>query len=605
MARDYHAGPGRQPSRRRALARAASLLACAALTAPLAGCGSGVQAARLVLTGDSRELRKRVPGSPESSPAHAPLLVLGLDGVDRALLYDLLREGKLPGFARLLNGGVVPAGGAGAFPHVHFDDTLLATMPSSTMVAWTTVFTGLPPAQHGVTGNEYFVRETLKLVAPVPVTFKDSAPTLACFTADAYCSKLIEAPTVYERMRERDPDVLVWVAMQHIHRGADVLLVAERTAFVGAFEAEVGAVVSKMAGQVVGDESTKKESSEVYRKLDVQVARVVTDAIDGDGVTLPDVLTVYFSGTDLYGHIATEGPDEARTTYMREVLDRQVNALADHLHVKGALDDRWVIVTSDHGHTDVIRDEKHALATRGADDPPRVLELAGFRVRPFQLGVEAEADFQSVLAYQGATAFVYLADRSTCVEPGRPCDWRQPPRFEEDVLAAADAFHMASTEGMGVPGMKGTLDMVLARKPRPYAEVDEPFQVYVGKNRLVPIPAWLAANPRPTYRALDARLRDLAVGPRGERAGDVLLIATNGNVDAPEERFYFAEPYESWHGSPSAKDSELPLIVAHPGTDAAAIGRRVKAILGPTPRQQKVSDLMLDLRYGGGPPSRP
>lgn len=573
------------------------LAAAVAAFVPTVGCGPGTQAARLVLAGDSRELRPR-PDGPERSPGdHDPLLVVALDGVERALLYRMLRAGELPGFARLLGDDPWPAGEPGAgtrhaprFEDAHFDDTILATLPSSTMVAWTTLFTGSTPAQHGVTGNEYFIREHRRFAAPVPVTFADATPTLACFTSDAYCSGLIEAPTVYERMRERDPHVLIWVAMQHVHRGADVLLLAERTAFVNAFE---GAVK-----KFVQENTEGKASRDVYRALDEQVVRVVIDEVDHEGGTLPDVLTVYLSGTDLYGHVADEGPDEARTAYLREVLDPQIARLADHLRARGALDDRWVVVTSDHGHTEVHEDERHALSVDRTDDPPAVLDHAGFRVRPFALEVEPDADFQAVLAYQGAMAFVYLADRSACALDDQPCDWRRPPRFEEDVLAAAEAFHAASTDGAGVPGMKGTLDLVLARRPRPYAEVDEPFQVYVGGGRLIPVEAWLAANPRPTYRALDARLRDLGVGPRGERAGDVVLIATNGGEDAPEDRFYFAAPYRSWHGSPSAQDSEIPLIVAHPDHDAAAIRRRVAAVLGPVPRQQKIADLLLDLRYG-------
>lgn len=588
----YHAGPRR-------LARAALIVGALAGMAPLAGCGTATQAARLVLAGDSRELRKRADGAPESSPDHAPLLVVALDGVEREILYRLLRDGKLPGFARLLGEDPWPRSGGDEAPkatpapprfaHAHFDETILATLPSSTMVAWTTTFTGVTPAQHGVTGNEYFVRETRQFAAPVPVTFADASPTLACFTSDAYCSKLIEAPTVYERMRERDPDVLAWVAMQHVHRGADVLLLAERTAFVNAFEGAVSKVVKKI--------SEGEESRDVYKALDQQVVRVVIDEIDNEGAVLPDVLTVYLSGTDLYGHVADEGPEESRDAYLREVLDPEVGRLADHLAARGALDGRWVVITSDHGHTEVVEDDHHAMSVDRTDDPPEVLKHAGFRVRPFALEVAEDADFQAVLAYQGAMAFVYLADRSGCVEATKVCDWKAPPRYEEDVLAAAEAFHAASTEGMGVAGMKGTLDMVLVRRPKPYAEVDLPFEVYVGDGRTQSVGAWLAANPRPTYRALEARLRDLAVGPRGERAGDVVLVATNGAEEEAKDRFYFAAPYRSWHGSPSAKDSEIPLIVAHPGHDAAAIARRVAGVLGPVPRQQKVTDLLLDLRY--------
>jgi len=305
---------------------------------------------------------------------------------------------------------------------------------------------------------------------------------------------------------------------------------------------------------------------------------------------------VYLSGTDLYGHVAAEGPDKARRAYLREVLDPQITLLEKELRKRGMLDDRWVVITSDHGHTEVMEDQQHSLATDGPDEPPRVLEARGFRVREFAREVPADADFQAVLAYQGAIAYVYAADRSTCPIKGDVCDWKKPPRFEEDVLEVAKGYYQANEDGTGCPGMKGTLDLVLARKPVPYADVDLPFEVYDGKG-LVPVSAYLAAHPHPSYVDLDQRLRDLAVGPHGERAGDVILIAHNGDRDQPSERYYFASPYRSWHGSPSRKDSEVPLIVAHPRFQATAIGQRVGAVLGKNPRQQKVTDLLLSLRF--------
>jgi predicted AlkP superfamily pyrophosphatase or phosphodiesterase len=103
--------------------------------------------------------------------------VLALDGVSRDLLYDMLRRGKLPNLATLLGGD--------RLEHAYFDDTLLSTLPSSTMAAWVTVFTGVPPAQHGVTGNEFFVRETRTFACPAPVSFADATPTLEIYTDDA------------------------------------------------------------------------------------------------------------------------------------------------------------------------------------------------------------------------------------------------------------------------------------------------------------------------------------------------------------------------------------------------------------------------------------
>lgn len=144
--------------------------------------------------------------------------------------------------------------------------------------------------------------------------------------------------------------------------------------------------------------------------------------------------------------------------------------------------------------------------------------------------------------------------------------------------------------------MKGKLDMILVRRPRPVKDVDLPFEVYVGGGKAMPIDDYLKDHPHPTYVALAARMHDLAVGVHGERAGDLLLIAHNGDRDRPEDRYYFAGPYRSWHGSPSRADSEIPLIVAHSKQRTDAIAKRVRQVLGEHPFQQKITDLILELR---------
>lgn len=308
----------------------------------------------------------------------------------------------------------------------------------------------------------------------------------------------------------------------------------------------------------------------------------------------PHVITVYLTGTDHTAHSAETGPDAVRREYLKDVLDPIFGRLKSALDKQGALRERYVIITSDHGHTGVVHDEKHALSTDIDKDPPAVLTQAGFRVRPFDLEVDAEHPFQSVLAYGGAMAYVYLADRSTCVETKAPCDWTKPPRFEEDVLVAAEAFFQANTTGKYAKKMRGSLDMILTRKPRLHQEEDWPFEVYVGQGRLEPLASYLEQHPHPTYVEFDARLRDLAVGRYGERAGDILLLANNGNVDEPRERYYFAGLYHSWHGSPSRKDSEVPFIVAHPTRSSADLATWTRTALGKA-RQQDVTPLLLEL----------
>ena len=162
----------------------------------------------------------------------------------------------------------------------------------------------------------------------------------------------------------------------------------------------------------------------------------------------------------------------------------------------------------------------------------------------------------------------------------------------------ADAFWKNDADGSLVPEMKGAIDMVLTRRPRPFKETDLPFEVYVGSGKTVPIDAYLAEHPHPTYVDMAARMHDLAAGVHGERAGDVMLLAHNGDRKTPEERFYFASLYRSWHGSPSRQDSELPLIVAHAKHSSETLGKRVTNVLGNTPFQQKVTDLIIDLHEG-------
>lgn len=548
----------------------------------VSGCAV-LHATKLALTGGERTLRDRPTSSARSSPARPGLLIVALDGVDRVLLYDMLREGALPRMAELLGGD------GGNFPCAHFDESMLSTLPSSTIAAWVTAFTGVPPSVHGVSGNEFFIREQRRLAAPAPVGFDDPTPVLATYTDD-YVNDLVRLPTVYERMRERDPDLLVWVAMHQIFRGADRLLVARRTVMFDAFHAFAQAKLAEIADQ--------KEPRAVYAALDEEVVEEVVDALEAGPV--PDVLTVYVPGTDLYAHVVTGGPDPARRDYLREVVDPLLGRLRHALAERGAMADRYVVVTSDHGHTAVTHDVRNALGAGNPAPPVAVIQAAGFRLRPFELETTRE-DFDSVMAFGGAFAYVYVADRSTCPNPGDSCDWNRPPRFREDVLPLADRFHSNNLHGRDSAAMKGTLDMVFTRQPRPQPEDDLPFEVYAGDGRLVPVGRHLREHPHPTYVDMESRLRDLAAGPLGERAGDIVLLAHNGNRDLPEDRYYFAAPYHSWHGSPSKRDSEIPLIVAHPARSERALRRIVRSALGDGGRQERLSDLLLTLRFGGTP----
>src|SRR6185369_7097042 len=124
------------------------------------------------------------------------------------------------------------------FPHAHFDRSMLAPFPSVTLVGWASIFTGAPPAVSGVSGNEFFIREEGRFVAPIPCSFEAREPVLATYT-DGYANKLLQVPTIYERFRQDEPDIAIWVSVSQFYRGADRLLIAPRSALIDMFYARI------------------------------------------------------------------------------------------------------------------------------------------------------------------------------------------------------------------------------------------------------------------------------------------------------------------------------------------------------------------------------
>jgi hypothetical protein len=500
------------------------------------------------------------------------VILLALDGVGDSELRTALVSGMMPNAAAAL--GV----SGDIFASAYAVDDVLSVLPSTTLAAWTSLFTGEPPARTGVPGNEWFVREERRFYAPAPVTIEEADDALAVYT-DGLLGGAIRVPTLYEHAGVRS-----YVSLSQVHRGADVLLLPD----AGALGDLVAAAVRGVAD---ADESV---SQEVYRELDANAVDRLLETLRNRGV--PDLLVVYFPGVDLFTHVAEHALADQQT-YLRDGIDPAIGHLLDAYRGAGVLEDTWIIFVSDHGHTPVLPDDRHALGTDGADDPPAVLTGAGFRMRAFRRELDAEEeDFQATVAYQGAMAYVYLADRSGCPQPGERCDWLRPPRFDEDVLPVVRAFDAANRTGEHVPALRGTLDLILARQPRPPGEDALPFEVWDGRT-LVPIGEFLRRHPRPELLDFEKRMRGLAAGPYGHRAGDVLLLARSGIERPIDDRYYFSSKYRSWHGSPTGQDSRIPLIVGRSGVPAQAIRERVRRAVGERPSQLDVLRLILALLH--------
>lgn len=515
------------------------------------------EAAELVTMGTTRPLRDAM----RPIRGGTRVLVIALDGVGDDDLRRAVREGRMPNVARLLG----PSEGENQYAHGYASPDALSVLPSSTTPAWAATFTGVGPAQNGVPGNEWFVRGERTFHAPVPVTVRSRSHATRLYT-DELMSEWLRAPTVYEGL-----DVRTHVSLQPFFRGADLLTIPNIATFGDLFE--------ETAEGMAGGGSTKNPG--IYRETDQSSVRSVEKAVETYG--LPDLQVVYFPGIDLLTHMA-EDPLESQQRFLAEVTDPEIGRVLELYRSAGALDRTFVLLVADHGHTPVLPDDRHSLFTGGDDEPTTAIERAGYRLRPHTIATDAE-DFQAVVAYQGAMAFVYLADRATCAEAGARCDWARPPRLAADVLPLARAFHAASATGEGVPALRGTLDLVLARSG------PGPFAIFDGRS-LVPVGEYLRRNPRPDLVAFEARLEALAVGPHGDRAGDLLLLARTGPDRPIAERFYFAAPEHSDHGGAHLQDSRIPFLLAHPARSGAQLRAFVREAAGDVPTQTDVPRLI-------------
>ena len=504
------------------------------------------------------------------------VLIFGFDGVGYNQLNEAIASGRAPNLAALLG----KSEGGGVYDHAYSAPEAETIFPAITAAAWSVIFTGEPSAYTSIPGNEWFSREKMQFYAPIPVSVPETSDTLKML-GDDLIGKQLTAPTLYEQA-----GVKSGVSMNMVYRGADTFTTVPPTTFV--------AVV---ADYLVGASGGTSGNRAVYSKFDEDSITKLSAAFAQGGI--PRLQTVYFPGIDLYTHVAPGDPLKQEVAYLEEITDPLVGKVIAEYQSRGLMSNTFVVVLADHGHIPVLNDPIHALGVDPDTGPAAVLKEAGFRPRPFVLNPSSvQQDYQAALAYEDSIAYVYLADRSTCPDPLNKCDWSRPPRFEEDVLPVAKAFYEANRTGAGAPRLKGTLELIFARKPvKPGTQTNE-YEVFDGK-RLVSIEDYLEDHPHPGLLDLDRRMRWLSMGPHGTRAGDLLLLARTGLTIPIEQRFYFAHLFHSVHGSASIQDGHIPLVLSHEGCRGARLKDAMEHTTGEHPTTLRVTPMVLDLLSRG------
>jgi Type I phosphodiesterase / nucleotide pyrophosphatase len=494
------------------------------------------------------------------APAEIPethVLVFAMDGAGYDNFMTVIRTGHAPNISGILGHELTN----GVFEHGYSSPDALSILPSSTVADWCAIFSGAPPAVNGITGDEYFVRDPPQFFAPVPVSV--SATTdLQKAVVDGLIGKSMKVATLFQQLNVDSNVSLLW-----IYRGATIYT----TVGLSSYASMVGDLI---AGKLNGDSAAKSVSG----VLDFDSVQKLIAAIEQHGV--PNLQVVYFPGIDIFTH-AAPNPLASQRNYLSEVTDKAVGEVLDEYRKNDALDDTYVMFISDHGHTPTLDDDRHKLGAGAGDTPFGVVAKAGFRVRKDELSLpDGDRDYQAVLAYQGFMAYVYLADRSTCRASGTRCDWGKPPRFKQDVMPVVRAFDRVNRTGRPFARLKGTIDLIFTRVPSPPGKPQAPFEIFDG-HRLVPIADYLHDHPRPDLLDLEQRMNWLSVGPYGDRAGDIVLLAKSGEVPINQRYYFAADSHYSWHGSADALDSRVPLMLIQ--VDGS--GERMRKIVRGTVRQ--------------------
>ncbi len=500
------------------------------------------------------------------------VLIFAFDGAGYNQLMEAINSGKAPAMGAMLG----KSEGGGLYEHAYSVPNTVTILPSTTIAAWSAIFTGAPTAWNSVSGNEWFAREEMKFYAPAPVSVSEMDDNRAMIL-DGLVGKQLKSPTLFQLAGVKSA-----VSLNGVYRGADYFTVIDPVSMVELYTE----FVAKSGGE------NAPGKADIYQKMDQDSVPKLLDSIEKHGV--PKIQVVYFPGIDLSTHVASDAlPSEV--SYLETVTDPLVAQVLAAYKDYGILDQTYVMIIADHGHTPVLRDPQHALGANPDVGPAAVVKAAGFRPRKFVLNPGPnDQDYQAVFAYQGAIAYVYLADRSTCPNPGTTCDWKRPPRYREDVLPVARAFYNSNKNGQPDPLMKGTLDLIFARVPTPPGKDTNEFEIFDG-HRLVPIWEYLLFHPRPDLIQLNRRMRWLSVGPWGNRSGDILLLTKSGLNRPIQDRYYFSGPYHSWHGSASPQDSYVPLIVARQNYSSAKIKKMVDKAAGREPSHLSVVPIVLRL----------
>ncbi|HZI66771.1 MAG TPA: alkaline phosphatase family protein [Thermoanaerobaculia bacterium] len=294
---------------------------------------------------------------PRPAGARAPVIWLGLDGLDWALLSRLSAEGKMPNWTRLVAEG--------------FSADLESFFPVLSPILWTTAATGVGPDVHRV------------------LDFQESDPKTGAKLPVSGFSRAVPAAWNLASQAGRKVGVVGWWAT-HPAEEVNGFFVSDRASpllFSDLPRAGVAYPASLAAGveQVIVRDGVVSDA-EVARFVDVPAAEIASARASGAGMenpivalsrivsatrinhriardlydrNLPDLMVLYLQGTDEIGHVfapyvpprldCTSEADFARYKGTTDAYYALVDRVLGQWMRRAKEDGATLIVHSDHG----------------------------------------------------------------------------------------------------------------------------------------------------------------------------------------------------------------------------------------------------------------
>lgn len=444
------------------------------------------------------------------------VVIIDIDGLSREAFSNRAVANKLPNFARII-GRYERRGEFRGFQHaVHFTNAT-TIFPSVTLVGHASIFTGVYPGAHGIVGNEWFDRQSGDFV-----NYMSLSGQIEIF-GRGLANRHLKVLTLYTAASDFGKRSLV--SFNQYWKGADYV---ERP--------DIKALIYFALGErllALGFDGVLKD----FVKYDQEMLEDLIEKLNSlrrNGKPLPDIITLYFAGLDAVGHLVSVS---ATSDYLERVIDPLIGKFLDKLQ---ELDPEWFqhtlfFITADHGRSDVPQQNSEVMK-KLKDIVEDALAKVGY-----DPGLEKPLGRRDVqIALNGGMAHIYIRNRE------RDDSWEENPRFNEDVLPAAQAL-------VNHEKLREYIASVFVRK-------DGPGSGY----ELLP---WPHSIP------LTSGQIELIQKLDGNRSGDILLLLKRGFYFRRScgtkvlaglcsvEDFASAAGTGSNHGSIWESDLAVPLVV--------------------------------------------